>query len=170
VGQPVVERFREVIRAPAGVRAFGVYMLAVVVVGSVVFVAVAASGDSGALVGLVLWSLPAGYYATRLMRLSVVADDLGVVVHNRYRSRELCWSDIESISFEKRRGPWWYPLVMIWGRWVGVIRLRDGTDVEVHAFESFWANWSGRLFSGSKRSCELRTERLRAVRARFDAA
>ena len=131
MGPRVADESRKVIRAPKRVRAMAVWMLTMVVIGSALFVGNAiASGEWGLLLVLVFWSLPLGYYASRLMRLSAVADGDGVIVHNRYRSRTLRWSDIEAISYEKRRGPWWYPLVMIWDRWVGVIRLRDGSDME----------------------------------------
>ena len=147
-----------------------VWFLTIVVIGSALFVGNAiASGEWGLLLVLVFWSLPLGYYGSRLMRLSAVADADGVIVHNRYRSRTLRWSDIEAISYEKRRGPWWYPLVMIWDRWVGCIRLRDGSDVEVDATETFWANWSAHLFTGSKRSGDERTARLVDAMVRFQA-
>lgn len=146
----------------------GAWMLVIVALGSVLFVASAiAEGTWGVLFLLVVWSLPLGLYGVRIMRMAVVADMAGLVVHNRFRSRALGWSEIASISFEKRRGPWWYPVVMIWDRWIGVVRLVDGREVEVEATETFWANWSGRLFTGSKREAEKRTERLSDLWARF---
>ena len=151
------------VRAPLRVRLMGIWMLAIFGATTSLAIGLVVTGAQGAVVAILLLSSPLAYYGVRLVGLRASIDDRGLTIRNRWRTHLAPWSKINEIDFEKRPMPWMYRLSLVSDRWTGVVRMSDGTELEVEATDTIKAFVFGRNFTGSKESASSRVDMLRAA-------